>query len=756
MAHGSRRRSDIVSATAPQPVQVWVKTSPRRWWQRLLAVLLVGAGLAGGGLLLALSFRWGFLLMLEPESLPPELKSWLHPETPVPTTTLADIDHRLGEQGQTLGEAISLTAADGGTRLLVPALNPATGEITALMLLQRSSLPPSADGAERLRLLSHLPLQPWNRDRLLTPLADAVSLAPPPLVPTRLIRLFHPALPADVAWFTLEGQWPTPGLTLRYGQIFYADLAQGNLHPLAEWSSPANRLPQWVDWEGDDQPDLVIDEGLGLEVALRGFRAIPDQAGTTQLVEVGWGQVPLHAGAKALDYHRALRLARSGLWREARDQMATLKATLAESWNPNAEAQLRTIARHADLSQQQADRDWSLPTQHILALLIDSRWEEALDRLEASPALLDALLRRLEVDRGPLWNRVVATISLPDPDPAVFVWGGLVLKAQQNDQAAEDWLARHPVPALTRQRLMAVLTPPVDKALVAETVAATTETGATAAIPPISTTAAIAPLTGLMGMAQPTETPNLSRWYTPNDLATNYSGTWYTVTVQALHDGQQWRSRRRDDLPAADLWAAVTQNQRSLTLLHWVSPVEALTVTLTLRGLAMADGQLTLLATGPRLESEGAGLPLLAFSPESLVWLDKTQPQALGLPTPLANTLLPQGSRVSTTLATALATVPQYRLDLTGNGQPEQIFSLDAATLEQIQPPGAAKLGHAPRTLIANGQNRLLYSDLTGTESLVALTNPAHGNPPALLVHQVGGYRLLVWSASREKFESLP
>lgn len=753
MAHGSRRSDIVPAVVSKDSVQVWVAPRPRRWWQRLLTVVLVSLGLTGGSLLLALSFRWGLLLMLNPDALPPELQQWLRPQAPPPSTTLEQLRRDLEQRGQTLGEAIPIATPYSSTLVLVPTLDAASGHITALTLLQPSSSQGVTDPpTERLIIRHTLPLEAWDRNQLLAPLANAVDLEPPILAPARLTRLPNPNASTDGGWFTLEGQWPTPGLTLRYGQMLYVDFRQGHLHLLAAWSSPANRLPQWDDLDGEGHPDLLIDETLGLEPALRGFRVMPDQE--MQLVEVNWGQIPLDGGDQAMDYYQALRLARSGLWQDASDRLTSLKTTLAEIWNPSAEAQLRTITHHADRSQQQANLDWSLPTQHVLALLIDGRWEEALARLEANPTLLEPLMRRLEVDQGHLWDRIVATISLSEPDPAVLVWGGLALKAQQNSQAAEDWLARQSTSASTQRRLMTLLTPPGSNPVATTALAADNQTVESMIAPVARPT--IAPLTGLIGTAQVVANPDLNRWYTPTTPPTDVPTTvWYTVTIQALHDGQRWQEQLpQGDRALADWWTAATTNQPTLTLLHWISPAEALPFSLTLQGLAMTQGQMTLLATGPRLDSQNATLPLLAFSPQSLVWLDSAQIQTLGLPEPLMTRIFP--TIISPALANVLATVPRYGLDLTGNGQPDQVFSLDANTLRQLQTLGAPVSGSAPKTLIANGQNQLLYSDLTEAQSLVALTNPAYSQTPALLVHQPGGYRLLIWSAERGRFETLP
>jgi hypothetical protein len=115
------------------------------------------------------------------------------------------------------------------------------------------------------------------------------------------------------------------------------------------------------------------------------------------------------------------------------------------------------MERHGAITRQQAEQDWSTPTQHILALLIDGQWEPALARLEASPELLPTLLNRLGVDQGRLWNRISAAAALPDPPPAVYVWGGLASKPSRTNSPIETGPPQTgSTPAGTRRRPPAV------------------------------------------------------------------------------------------------------------------------------------------------------------------------------------------------------------------------------------------------------------------------------------------------------------
>jgi hypothetical protein len=741
-------------------VQVWVGQRSRRPWLRLVSWLLVGLGLGGAGLLLALSFRWGFLLILNPEALP-QVHRWLQPESPPPTTSLEELRQDLASQQQTLGEPIVLSQSESGrdrTFLVIPTLA-SNGTITALMLFERSSLSSSSENHPPGRLipLATVTVDPFSPSAVLAPLGSASppsSPTPKEFAPTQLTRLPHPPTPTPLDWLTLEGQWSWPGQTWRYGQLLSVAPTPPYLELLEVWSSPANRLPQWDDLDGVGPSDLIIDETLGLEPSLRGFQVlIPGRLGAAATLQpVNWWQVPMDAGAEAAAYQKALRLARGGLWGEARDRLTALQATLAEVWNPAATAQLQTITRHADRSRRQAEQDWAIPTQQILALLIHGEWNEALVRLEANPALLESVMRRLEVDQGRLWQRIVVATALPDPDPAVLVWGGLILKAQQNDQAAEAWLARQPNSTPARQRLTAVLTPPPTPRQVAAPSSLTTPTSLTSPTTPT-------PITGLLGSVTPLAQLDLSRWYVPSPQAIEASlGQWYGIEVHSVHQAQGWGGPRFDHTAAA-LWAALAESTDSptLTLLRWTQPGQAIPTTLSVRGVGVTPGSWKLLATGPAPEATmgTSTLPLLAFSPEALVWLDATQRQTSDLSraiAPLTAILFPHQTAPAPGIAEVLATLPHHALDLTGNGQLEQVFTLDGPTLKQLQALGAPLDGLAPKTIILNQQNQLIYSDLFTPQTLIALTNPRQGLPLSLLVYGAGDYTLVPWSATTQRY----
>ncbi|MBD2109817.1 hypothetical protein [Nodosilinea sp. FACHB-13] len=752
------RRPKVSTASAPGAVQIWVGTRSRRLWRRPLVLVLVAVGLSGGLLLLGLSFRLGLRLMLDPEALPQALAR-LTRSQPValpPAISLEELRQQAEVSQQQVGEPLRLELPGAKDRevLIVPVLE-ATGAIASLHLFAND------DKGGELRAIATLPTAALPKDTVLAPWLSspqAPTAAPANFDFTRVVALPAPPVATDGLWFTLEGSWQQQGLTLRYGQLLHVDSQAQRLELLTPWSSPANRPPQWADLDGDGPSDLVIDETVGLEPALRGFQVMPEP----RLQPVSWVRVPVDAGAQAGDYQQALRLARGGLWHPAQAQLATLKTGLAQAWNPAAEAQLRLMERHRAITRQQAEQDWSTPTQHILALLIDGRWEPALTRLEANPELLPTLLNRLGVDQGRLWNRISAAAALPDPPPAVYVWGGLAIKAQQNkptnrDGATPDWLNRQPVPAAARQRLAKVLA----TLTTTQAQAVASAKGATAAIaaqPPSAQATgnlALPPITALIGQARPIPAPQ-SGYAAPGQSLDAALGQWYAIDVQAVNQSQAWQQGTglvpAGATPAA-VWPVVQPAaQASPQLLRWVSPTTGVSASLTVRGLSLTNGTVTLLATGPATNT--SALPPLVFSQGALMWLDGNQGQTAEPGAIAATATAIFGDQpLPADFASALASLTQHSIDLTGDGQPERVLTWDETALTQLKNWRVQVEPTAVKTIILSADDRVLYSDMFAPQTVVALTNPTLGGPVGLLVHQAGRYELLSWQAASQQFE---
>ncbi len=759
----SQRSTDRSSVSlAPGTVKVWVggrRHNPWLWWLSLIALAL---GLGGGLLLLVVSFRWGLQLMLDPEATPQIQTLWgrWHQEALPSGRSLAEIEQSLAAPNHTLGEPVNLSPeGDRETIWVWPEIEVASGAIATLHLLNRES---QAGGQDTFTVLASIPVPAFTPAEVLTPLwsrSQAEAVVTGVFLPTQLTPLPLPASlrgsqdSRDRLWFTLEGRTPYQGTILRYGQLVVVDLQRQTLDLLDLWSSPANRLPYWVDLDGQNIPGLLVDETLGLEPSLKGWHLAAGQ-----LQPISWFRVPLDAGAQAMTYHQALRLARSGLWAAAAAKLTALKPSLAAHWNAAATAQLDLINRHAVLTRQQADQSWSLPTQQILALLVDSRWDAALTQLEADPALLPALMRRLESDQGQFWSRVSAAAALPEVEHALYVWGGIALKAQQNQAAAQDWFNRYAVSGATKQRWAALIktlnTPPV--ALAAD------QQPSDPAIAPATTQIPLPGVQGMVGVARPLDEVTPDRWHRPPGQGVGSSlGAWYAIELQGVRQSQwqtTWLTTAKSADPAAVWPALISSGAIPLQLLHWTSTTAGRAVDLSVRGVQVADGTITLLATGPKVPA--MPLPALAFSQGSLGWLEVSQSQPVspeslrqGIDAAIAPRLLP--AQGLSTWSLDPGTVRQHRLDLTGNGQLEQVLTLMPAALDQLHALGLPVDRTAHKTLISGPDQQLIYSNLFIPQTVVALTTPGSGQALGLLVHQAGGYRLLAWTETTQRFESL-
>jgi hypothetical protein len=734
--------------------------------------LLVITGLSGGVALLVLSFRWGVALILNPDALPPLQSSLLSPFAARPlttTTTQTDLEKALAETNRSLGTPLPITTVDDEKLWVFPILAGDSSTITELAILRRDL---DAAGQEHLTSLSSLKVYEFDREVMLAPLqrhGQRSKVQPKGFLPTRIVALPTPPGTANQQWFSLTGQWQHQSTTLHYGQILYFNPDRHTLEPVTLWSSPAQPLPQWADLDGEGPLDLLIDQTLGMEPSLQGLQVRSQQGmGPAMTVQpIDWLGVPVDAGALANRYQQALRLARNGLWQAGHGTLATIQPSLANQWNARAEAQLRLMQRHAALAQQQADQNWSIPTQQILAGLIDSRWEAALTQLEADPELLAPLMRRLAADQDQniIWNRILAATSLAEPDPAVYVWGGLTLKAQQNEQAALGWLTRQAAPEVALKRYQATLTlSPEQVATAPDTPTDPDSTDESAPSTATATaTAATEKIRGLIGHAIPITNPDFAQWYMPDGAEASPALTqWYRIEIAAMRTGQGWQNASPSPWShrsSPELWSMLpTASQPSLQMLHWTTASQGLPAPLTLQGLSTDHRAPQLLGSGGA--THDGELPPLVYSNGALVWLDANQhatPAVNQVAGPIVQHLLyhqgPLAQDIGFALTALLDQVKLHNMDLTGDGHLEQILTFEEATLDQLQTLGVRPDRSSHKTVILSHDNQLLYSDLFLPQTLIALTNPQDGYPLSLLVLQADHYRLRAWAEDLQRFE---
>jgi hypothetical protein len=316
--------------------------------------------------------------------------------------------------------------------------------------------------------------------------------------------------------------------------------------------------------------------------------------------------------------------------------MKTAQQELGQDWSPAATAQLNLVAAHAQLTRTQADRTWSSRNQQTLAYLIDSRWEAALKYLEDSPALeYQALLPLLETDFDRFWQRIYTMLQLEPQNPALQVWGGLLVSARQNAMAAQLWLQQQPQPQAALARFWALRARP--QPIVAP-VSNPTPTAVPSPAPaqPATAPANPAQYRYLVGQVTLLSQPD-RRWYRlPGARAElDPQQRWYQIDLTHRYDDQSgapaWQPMAATPIAngnqaAADLWQQLDLDapvQRQWRI--WQADTDAVEV--TLQGLQQHGNQISVLASGPPLAlSSRPESPILAVSEQAWQALDRLTP----------------------------------------------------------------------------------------------------------------------------------
>ncbi|MEM8806309.1 MAG: hypothetical protein AAGF01_09815 [Cyanobacteria bacterium P01_G01_bin.38] len=593
------------------------------------------------------------------------------------------------------------------------------------------------------------------------------------------VKLLEQPLEPQQPWISLEGTRKVGALRVRYGQLVHYAPRSGQLTPLLAWTSGAGKQPFFRALDESGPDELMIDHTVGLEPKLQAYQVIANRP--PQLKEISLRRTVFKDTPATSLYDKALLLANSGGWSHALQIMQSAKKALGDDWSPAAEAQLKLIGAHAQLTQAQADRTWSSQRQQLLADLIDGRWETALKQTEASPATYAELLNLLKTHFPRLWPRVEAYLKAHPRDEAVQIWGAILLTARQTPDAGKDWLEKQSQPRAALARWQ-TLTDRVDQ-LARFTMIPQTN----AAIPVSASSPGLSSGTSLdtgryqqlFGSLSPVSAPRVTPdpdWLFPDATVPRIEAgqTWYHINIQLLSGDRGWlpvsAANFSTSATANALWnrLGLTAQQR----LQVISPSQGNLSSLTVQGIKSQGQSLTLLASGP------AGLPTDAtvMTQANLRWLPlaasssladflKTSPGSLErleqlavllnlfLETATGPTLkdLPEdseagrqseidGSGTSDALAQQLlANYPQMQvaqLDVTGDGVSELVLTLPSADA-------------SPQTMIFESTGVLVYSDFNQLQRLSAIVVSDAPAPSALLIDQGGSYRLQPVNPSR-------
>ncbi len=440
------------SSASPQTLASILRLLGRHCGQAVAIALLVS-----GIVTLAVAGLWmGLVLVLRPQ--PPAwlvnwVPAWGKVWSSLPVETLAEIDQALKGAGFHRGDLIALKSADAPKTELyllpiyAPWANCAQG-CEAITELRLYRLHHREDTHLHLQLLQSLNvIGPIETDLLpRTTEGDLSLLGSTQTLPlTDLKSLQAPDLPGY--WFSLTGRWQNQGSPVLYGQVLHVNPQTTTLESVLPWKSPAGRLPTWINADQQGSPELVVNESAGLEPHYRLYtiahRTAAHQA--THLEEVTLVPLALPADLPAEPYQTLLFLAQQGLWSEAERRLTTWTAHKTAPLPADLEQQRQLITLHAHYSQNQAQRNWAQPSQHLLALLLDGQWQAAMAKVKgASQEDTQAVLPLLNRNSNRLWQRLTAALEVAPQQQDARLWGALLLLAKQDEKTALQWLTPHP------------------------------------------------------------------------------------------------------------------------------------------------------------------------------------------------------------------------------------------------------------------------------------------------------------------------
>lgn len=742
---------------------MWVKrrTLPP-WVKPGLVTLALWLTLIGAGAGALLTTLWGLQLLVAPQSVP-WLDRWMprgDQDWSRQITSLEEIEADAQASGLRVGDPVTLTAA-GQTHWLLPLWKTQANcsqdcetivEVRALVVL-------TPDGS-RLQLQDQVAIIGPEEAFVVAPLqgTSAQSIGSGRLLPLTQLKPLPESERDDGHWYTLWHQWQRSGSQVDYGQVIHYSLSQGRLRRMVPWASPAQALPTWMPLEPGDPAVLVIDQTVGLEPQFQGFQLT---GGSLQMRAISLSELALaEADAK---YEQVMVLARAGLWSAALARLEQLKVDQAHRWTPAATAQHRLIERHAQVTQRQADQAWALPSQKLLAQLIDGRWQAALTLLRTEAHADTGMLTQ---DSGRLWQRVITSLQV-DPTPAAQVWGALLLMAQQDQATAQAWLARQANSGSAQQQFQQILLaqrPPDSRSPGPELATVDLDPpdnravqGVVGAVSGLSqvTWADWTDWTALQAGAGERSSVGSSQPLEPRTLGPNQQ--WLVVQVQAVQQAGQWQLS--PSVPALDAlipagWGDAIASLQVL-LPGETGPQAARVETVAVR---QQGNRLDLLVVAPLGATTAVvGLtPGLAqgLNPHVGLGLERWQQQQPAWAEQIRSQLLQQ---LSADLREAdwidpetlmRATLVQT-LDITADGTAEAVVSLNLNASALGAPALDALAGTSARTQIADLSQRWIITP-TGTVLHQSAGQQLQGWLPGGLVMRDGDrYQVWLWHQGR-------
>lgn len=771
------KTSKLVKKTSKKRVGVpSAKTAPRKN-SRLKGCLttlgVISAFIAAGGILLG-GIWLAILLMINPNAI-----VWLNhflPEwtrIPIasnsPPQTLAAIQNELQKNGFTGGEFQSLKDDE----LLLPVFSTTPNcQIDCEKIVElRVYHPTKSDKDKKYQLVSQLAIAgPQEFFALATGAGNKGNSSLSRALPLTKISPFNDKAPGEGFWFILTGQRTNGDPAITYGQIVHYNPDQMHLSVMVQWTSPNEFVPAWQQITGNPTPEFVINQTAGLEPKFKVYQLkprpfVPDPI---YLQEISLVQPAIDAPL----FHKALMLARSGLWSPARQLLLSQKK---QKWSANAQVQLDIIQLHAQVTESQAKQAWASPSQQIYANLLDGRWADALLVFQSSESgfPVQEIATMLKTDSGTLWDRVAAALKVTSNDSNLKAWAVLIVAAQQNREKAIAYFKQlqknQTIKSETNLKINELLDHLED----------------TAQVDNLNRTSQ------LIGRAQPIKTVNPAEWLqldqTPKSKKTlppiKPGEQRYQIQISAFNDGRRWQQMPFSKLKlpkaaqAKQLWNYLGLNSESqIQIAAWTPEGQQESVSATVQGVSYQGGVIQLLVAGEALPSLTASSRPLAYTEAALNWLEpasvtitdlnQLQPKTVSalLPT-FWRELVRSGqikSKAMPSLQVILSEMGYWSVrlvDLTDNNQPEIVLTLYQDRSGALKKPDVAPTEdtrqYQARTLIFSEQGTLLYSELSSEANgaLTAIASLGDGGAAALVIDNKTNYSLKRWSKERKRFE---
>ncbi|MEG4939553.1 hypothetical protein [Microcoleus sp. F4-D5] len=603
----TRRPKNLQESQLPIPLPL---TPARYPWKRLVANLTALSVLCGCSALMGGGAWLSYQLIVDPNG--NKLISQFVPGwSRLPTgsrdsiQTLDQIKASIRKLGFITGEPLPLPVDNSISDLLLPVMvertvnastvckNPCR-QIVELRVYQRVQLPDrDSDREQYFQLASSLNLEGPAESFVIASLADSTSnnQASNQSLPLTELRRFDGKPPASGIWFNVSGKLVRGDKKIPYGQVVRYNPSQNHLISLLDWVSAAGQPPNWQQIVKGSNPQLAIDQTVGLEpqftlyqIGPRKFLPNPVQLTAISLEEIAFNDET---------YKNGLRLAKSGLWSPALNVMRVAKGKAGKNWPAVAQAQLETIEFHAKITRAQAIASWASPGQQVLAELIDGRWSEALQVFEADPSNSHEIATTLKNDGGRIWNRIDAALRVNSADADVKAWGALIVASQDGTREAMNWLDQQSdTDSETRTRIRNL----VNKLEEAVSKAESLENHKSQ----------------IMGSATLISSINPAEWLEPepkNELKLAGQQVWYQVQVASFYDGSRWVNSPFSDVevrsfPATQvkwLWGRLgLQSDPKIKIEVAMANGQQRVAVGTVKAVQVQDGSLRLLAAVDR------------------------------------------------------------------------------------------------------------------------------------------------------------